>query len=789
MDNQFPPALCREKRWVTWRLEERDGEQAKVPYAVQAVGALPRRASSTDPDTWSSHDDALAYLQRSEMTGLGFVLGDGWCGIDLDHHVIEGVPSDVAARICQHFNSYAELSPSRTGIHIIARAIKPGSRCKKYQETNPDGSEQAIEIYDKGRYFTMTGDIIQPYREINDDATPALTDIYNELFPPEAERNNGSPTPTTVSLDDQEIVDRAKASKNGAKFAALWDGDCSGYESHSEADLALANLLMFWCGRDQRRVDALFRQSGLMRPKWDRKLGETTYGAKTLSTAFAGVTEVYTPSKRDSSGNGSKSRDSEPSDADLPPEPPSPTTDGSSASSDPFDEIKYTDGWRARQLVRLHGQDMLWSAERDQWYVWDEARFQPDNTNQTRTFTRDVTRLLTEAQRAAIEVGDEKAAAYYAKQASKADTQAKYNAMLTLAQSEPGISVALDWLDADPMLFNVLNGTVDLRTGELLPHKRSDKITKLAPVVYDRAARCPDWDEFLDRIMAANKRLIAFLQRAVGYSMTGVIRETILLILHGTGANGKTVCIETLTRLLGDYARHSTDNLLVKQFGEKHPAGIASLMGARFVLSTELDKDDKLDEGLVKRITGGDTLNARFMGQNPFDFQPSHKIWVTANELPEISGTDKGIWRRIRKIPFSVEIPDDEQKPLDKMLAIFERERSGILNWAIEGCLAWQKDGISEPPEVTDATSEYQAESDVVARFLEDRTTDEPLGEVKASQLFGAFRAWCDLNGESQDMTQQHFGRRMTTKGYERVRKEAGQFYQGIMFRDTRSSL
>jgi len=165
--------------------------------------------------------------------------------------------------------------------------------------------------------------------------------------------------------------------------------------------------------------------------------------------------------------------------------------------------------------------------------------------------------------------------------------------------------------------------------------------------------------------------------------MTAVIRETVLLIMHGTGANGKTVCVETLTRMFGDYARNSPENLFVKQlFSDKHPAGLASLMGARLVFSPELDKDDKLDEGLVKRATGGDTLTARFMGQNFFDFKPSHTIWVTANELPEISGTDKGIWRRIRKIPFTVEIPEEEQRPLDEMLAMFERERSGILRWA-----------------------------------------------------------------------------------------------------------
>ena len=781
MKTFFPSVLCQEKRWVAWRMEDRNGEQSKVPYAVTPSGGTSKHASSTDPETWATYEEAEAYLERSSMTGLGFVLGDGWCGIDLDHHISSGVLSDAAGRICKAFNSYAEKSPSGTGIHIIARALKPGPRCKEYQDTNPDGTEQAIEIYDNGRYFTMTGNIIEPYCEVNDNATDVLEQLYNEMFPPEEKRGNNDkglpPQAASVSLDDQEILGLALSSKNSAKFTALWEGDYTGYESRSEADLALSNLLMFWFNHDLSRIDAMFRQSGLMRPKWDRKLGDITYGEKTLKAASLGVTDSYKPSD-----NGAKRQGFDPNGSKS--SHPASKNDTVGGDAEGLDRIKYTDGWRARELIKMHGKDMAWSEEQGQWFIWDGQRFKIDNQNRSLALTRDVTRLVLDWSKASREANDEAQSLYFEQQASRADSLAKYNAMLKLAQSEPDIAITLDMFDADPMLFNVQNGTIDLRTGELLPHRRGDNLTKISPAHYDPQAKCPEWDFFLNRIMASNQRLIAFLQRAIGYSMTAVMRENVLLLMHGTGANGKTVCVETLTRMFGDYARNSPENLLIKQsFGDKHPAGLASLMGARLVFSPELDKDDKLDEGLVKRITGGDTLTARFMGQNFFDFKPSHTIWATANELPEISGTDKGIWRRIRKIPFTVEIPEEEQRPLDEMLAMFESERSGILRWAVEGCLAWQKDGLAEPEEITTATEEYQADSDIVQRFLEDRTINEPLGEIKASNLFGAFRRWCEINGELS-MNQNRFGRRITTKGFERERQNTGFFYQGLMFRE-----
>ena len=330
-----------------------------------------------------------------------------------------------------------------------------------------------------------------------------------------------------------------------------------------------------------------------------------------------------------------------------------------------------------------------------------------------------------------------------------------------------GIPVLPEQLDTDRWLLNVLNGTIDLRTGDLREHRRENLITKLAPVIYDPEAACPVWLAFLNRIMCNNDVVIDFLQRAIGYALTGDTREQCLFLLYGTGANGKSTFIETLRAMLGDYACQTDFTTFLVSRSDAVRNDLAALRGGRFVSAVEVESGRHLNEALVKQVTGGDAITARFLYQEFFTFLPQFKIFLAANHKPVIWGTDDGIWRRIRLIPFTETIPVSEQ---DKnLLAKLRSELPGILNWAIEGCLAWQRSGLGEPEEIDFATEMYREESDPVGCFIEDCCEINPEAKTQARKLYEAFREWCEDSGELA-MNKKRFGMRLEEREFKKTR-------------------
>jgi len=283
--------------------------------------------------------------------------------------------------------------------------------------------------------------------------------------------------------------------------------------------------------------------------------------------------------------------------------------------------------------------------------------------------------------------------------------------MLEIAQSLKRFAVKADAFDQNPMLLNVLNGTFELKTGELRPHDQRDRITKICPVEYREDALCPTWLAFLDRIFNGNADLIGFVQRAIGYSLTGSTQEQCFLLLWGEGSNGKSTMLELLRDVLGDYADNASTDALMVSSGRGTENDIAKLKGARLVTASESGEGRRLDEERVKRLTGGDTISARFLYREWFEYRPQFKLWLAVNNRPEVRGTDHAIWRRVRLIPFEVVIPDDDQ---DKELpAKLRAEAPGILRWAVEGCLAWQKEKLNPPKAITSATTEYRSEQNL----------------------------------------------------------------------------
>lgn len=426
--------------------------------------------------------------------------------------------------------------------------------------------------------------------------------------------------------------------------------------------------------------------------------------------------------------------------------------------------------------ARMYEQDDVGNAERLRdkhgarfrhcpavgWLAWDGTRWRPDpNEVLIRRAAMDIGKDLYAEARAAADAGDKAPL----KNASRSGRRAQVDAMIDLAGTL--LNAAVGEFDRDPYVANVANGIVDLRTGELQPHRPEALLTKISPVAYDPEAVCPLWDAFLNRVLRGDGSVIDYLREVAGYALTGSIEEQCFFIFYGPGQNGKTVCTETLAYVFGEYA--ATAEMESLQVGERSRGAarndLASLAGARLVLASEPDASARLSEPLIKLLTGGETLKVRFLYKEYFDLRPTFTIICSANYLPRVQGTDEGIWRRIRVVPFREYIPEDERDPqlLDKLKA----EAPGILRWCVEGAVRWRRRGRLETPlAVRQASAVYRSEQDTFQEFLIDccDTTDS-LTEVTARTLYDAYLGWCSQNAE-RPLSAAHFGRALDQRGF-----------------------
>jgi putative DNA primase/helicase len=440
-----------------------------------------------------------------------------------------------------------------------------------------------------------------------------------------------------------------------------------------------------------------------------------------------------------------------------------------------------SDVGNARRFAAAYGEDLRYVPAWGKWLVWTGQRWQEDETGTVIERAKDLVRaLLINAAH-----GSGRDSQELAKHALRSQAAARVQAMVALAETEKPIPVTPDQLDADPWLLNVLNGTLNLRTGELQPHRREDLITKLAPVAYDPAAPCPRWEALLKRILGGDDELIGFVQRAAGYSLTGDTREQCAFFPWGTGANGKSTLLNALQGVLGDYARQTPpETLLLKREGGI-PNDLARLHGARFVCAVETEAGRRLAEAQLKQMTGGDRIVARFLNREFFEFVPQFKVWLATNHRPVIRGTDGAIWRRIRLIPFTVTIPDAEQdRELPEKLKI---EYPGILRWLVEGCLAWQRAaGLGMPAPVRDAVAGYRAEQDALAPFLNEQcVTGAEAGadaETSKAALYADYTGWCAQSGE-KPMSKVELGKALKERGFTDGRSGEERFWRGILLR------
>lgn len=421
-----------------------------------------------------------------------------------------------------------------------------------------------------------------------------------------------------------------------------------------------------------------------------------------------------------------------------------------------------TDLGNAERLIAQHGDNLRYSYAWGRWLAWDGRRWAVDDCGAVELLAKKaVRRLYSEA----ADAEDSARRKELADHARRSESQSRIAAMIALARSEPSVPIQPGELDADPWLLNVENGTLDLRSGQLRPHRREALITKLSPVEYDPDAEAPVWEAFLERVLPS-EALRRFIQRLAGYALTGDVSEQVLPFLCGSGANGKTTFLTTLLEVAGDYGTQAAPDLLLAK-RDSHPTELADLFGARLVASVEVADGRQLAEGLVKQLTGGDRIKARRMREDFWEFSPTHKVFLAANHKPEVKGTDHAMWRRIKLVPFDVTIPKAEQDP--RLPEKLRGEGPGVLSWAVRGCLEWRTEGLGEPEEVRSATEGYRHEQDVLAGWIEERCLVGAEVSAKFKDLYTDYRQWAEESGE-KPLNKMRLGLRLSERGFENTR-------------------
>jgi len=702
--NTIPDELSNRAQWVVWRSESRGGKPTKVPYAA-ATGS---KASSTDPDTWATFDVAVEAFGRGDYSGIGFVFShdDDFAGVDLDDCIDEaGDVAPEAQGVIDKLNSYTEISPSGRGVKIFLRGGLPIDGTGK-KTTNVDGFG-GIELYHRGRYFTVTGQHFADTPTTIEDRHDELNEVFRRFFP-------DRPTPTTRNTPTQNLADipAGDNTERCKRYIEKCPDAISGNGGHDATLRAACEAFRFGLSDDEALDVLRWFNDHKTDEKWtDQELNHKLESAKGRVMANGEFGIRLQQSK--------------------------PSCNGTQMAAQRNEGYRQTDIGNAERFADQHANRLRHCPKTGKWHHWTGKQWREDDTGATYRFGKETIRSMYSE---AAKITDDQARSVFLKFIKSSEKRDRLNAMLALAGNEEKLVVSPDQFDADPMLLGAQNGVIDLRTGELLPHDRVRLITKLVNAEYRPDATCQKWLSFLNEIMHDSAELVGYLKRLCGVSLTGDVSEQILPIFYGSGANGKNVFFETIVGILGKYAAPAPDSLLTSRHNDEHPTEIAMLMGKRLIVANETEEGRSMRVNLIKRLTGDKELTGRFMRQDYFKFARTHKILLITNNLPKVRESKHAIWRRIKLVPFTVTIPEDKQ---DKHLAEkLKAEWPGILAWAVQGCLEWQRDGLGDPPDVTEATGEYRHNQNPLTEFLEDRCILSAEAQVSRTRLWASYQEW-----------------------------------------------
>ena len=771
MYEKIPAELKTLRCWICWKgiPDDESGKLRKIP--VNALDGT--AAKSNDPSTWTDFDTAVEASR--EFSGIGFVFDgkSGYFGVDLDgigdslEQFRNGITENIAGEFIHTLQSYTEVSQSGHGIHIICRGSLPSGGRRR----------NAVEMYENGRYFIMTGNAITDY-PITDctDSIKALHEKYigggSTPVQPKAPAPSGG-----LNGDISEILGKLRNSKQGALFNDLMAGNFENhYKSHSEADIALCNILAFWLGRDADAIDKVFRSSGLMRDKWDRKQSGSTYGALTVQKAVSDCLTVY----------GEKA----PSPIDNYSITITPNGDAH-IEDEKGEEIRLyslDDTGNAERMFVNYGNRLRYSYVEKAWYYWDERRWCRDITGTIDRVADDSLGIMQSELEIYRQIdaksppkdGQQSMEKLFQRHIKTSRSSKAKTAMKKELQHQ--VPIVLGQFDRDKYALNTPNGIIDLKEGCVLPHDIEKYITKLTGTGISESD-CPQWKAFLDTIFCGDSEMIRYIRKGVGYSLSGSTSEQCVFFLYGTGRNGKSTFLDIIRAMMGDYAANAQpETIMVSQ---KNTGGarsdIARLKGARFVTTVEPNEGMRLDEGLIKQLTGGDPVTARFQYSQEFEFTPEFKIWMATNHKPIIRGTDTGIWRRIHLVPFTVAIPESK---VDRNLPYkLRKELPAILKWAVDGYTLYKSEGLRMPAAVMNAVDDYRRKMDVISAFLTACCTVGK-GAEQSSVLYAVYCRWASDNNEYK-MSHTRFTTELLKKdGISRERRRDGIVITGLSIQE-----
>jgi putative DNA primase/helicase len=805
----IPAELRALPQWVCWRYEDRNGRRTKAPIDATSNGRL-SYAKSNDSETWADFDTALtACGLHPELAGVGFCFApdDGLTGIDLDHvfNPDTGELSAEAAEILAKFKgTYAEISPSGTGLRLFCYG-KPRRSGKN------TGKVKWLEVYShpSSRYLTVTGNHWSGNAASVTDQQAALDWLHTQFMAstgadskPSVDSKPGPVDPP--NLNDAELLAKARAAKNGAEFDRLWSGDTSGHGGdHSAADLALCDLLAFWTDRDSDRIDRLFRQSGLMRPKWDTRRGESTYGALTVAKAVASTPETYSARKPSAEPQPAEAANVEPAALQK-------------------DENHFSDYGNVIKLMeRLSGgiaytSGLVWLLYNPDTGIWE-----PEPGSER------VKRMALEALREAwgeILQGAQSKESDLKKQLKELDSEDPTAAMIgkrlklatsyrervfgwmmqcetayrirsTLEIAEGYFWTAPDVWDSNAHILVCANGVLDLATGALLPHSPDFRATKTTGTDYRPGANHPAWNAAVALLKSEGDRY-EFVHQFCGSGLHGANPNERVVIFQGDGGTGKGTLLTAIHHALGDYvATVEVGSLLATDWRKQNKSApredLLKLRGARFVYpSIEPPKDSKLDDGSIKALTGNDAITARYPhGKNSITFQPVFKLAIQTNFPLQTEFDDPGMKRRVIVVPFNQK-PVKPDPTVKHDLMHDPNARAAVLAWLYEGYRAWLGSGFALPVSAlaTRATADYWADMNPYEQFAADAGLKfGKLERCQKPKITSAFKVWRDETGRL-DASLKGFPGWLRGKGcFDQQVTGGGRLWYGVGFPDQKS--
>jgi putative DNA primase/helicase len=740
LTDNIPLELRTLKQWVLWRYETREEKLTKVPY--QANG---RKAESDNPATWTSFDKTLAALPKFD--GLGVMFANGLAGIDLDHHIEGGKVSDFARSVVEKVNSYTELSPSGTGLHILFFGCLPEGRRRK--------DELGIEMYSSGRFFTITGRRLDGAPAHVSERSPELAALHTEVFgkaKPPAPSKPAQPN----TLDDQALINKACAAHNGDKFSSLYNGNWKTYfTSQSEADLALCSILAFWTGGDAGRTDRLFRSSGLMREKWDERHNGNgaTYGQLTLDRGLA-QSNYYTPRiEREAPEPYYPPMDDvidqlqppgeeiiEPSNSNA----HAPQQPGKAEKKQAPTHPELADRWINQAPPTVYGMQ--------EWRRYKDGVYPAVDED---IIKQEIAGIVTEAQAEGMK-----------------PTASVISSVAEIARLR--VLVGKNEWDSDPDLLPCKNGILHLPTMTLRPHSPDNHFTFRVAYDYDPTAAAKTWDYFLTSTLDAET--VQFLQEFSGYCLTTDTRYETAVWLYGKRGSGKSTFIEGLRAMLGERA-----GILGLSRIEQSRFALGAVAGKTLLTATEQPAVFIQQSDVLNALISGEPIQIEKKFKDEMIITPVAKLVWAMNEFPRVPDSGNGLFRRVKVIEFPNRPEEQRDESVKEKI---KTEGSGILNWALAGLAHLRSLGkFSVPAKVKQASDEFERTNNIPALFVEDKCITGPDYKAQSNTLFQAYKTWCaDNNHKAQSSTS--IAQDWRNLGFDKYEANGRKYWKGVGLKD-----